>query len=329
MIRGVLIMQKIQVVVTMDCEPTTETTHPTATGPDTWALGERAVRGYAEIANEYNFPVTFFIHPEAAVAQTSMFDELRRHGACLGLHVHAWKYSLWRHQGKKYMDHYGGLSEQEQWAILGETSALWQQALGEKPLYFRPGTFSANDAIFKVLTGMGFKGGSCSVPGRQMPEMRAVWQGAEPDPHRGHATFRMLAGDLNFVNMPLSTDFSLSLKGRKGRKLHPDLRPDIDWLAQYNLTYDEIAENIVTQIIQRAPTVPVINLVSHNHFDYCDPKDPAFQRFHDSLKALKKACNAKGLKPVGATIADVTDTLLAKPVTKSELVLEGNVVDKA
>ena len=33
-------MQEIKVVLTMDCEPTTATSHPAATGPATWDAGE-------------------------------------------------------------------------------------------------------------------------------------------------------------------------------------------------------------------------------------------------------------------------------------------------
>lgn len=318
----------IKVVVTMDCEPTTATSHPTATGPATWDLGERATCGYAEIAREFGFPVTYFIHPEAALAQADMFDGLRKQGACLGLHIHAWKYAMWRHAGKRYMRHYGGLSADEQRAILAEAGALWQGALGEWPKYFRPGTFSANDAIFRVLAEMGFLGGSCSVPGRLMPEMQAAWVGAEPDPHRAHPDFRLIAGELDFVNMPLAVDFSISLEGRNGRRFHPDLRPDTDWQTQYGLTYDTIAENIVSQVVARQPAVPVINLVSHNHYDYRDPQAPATIRLRDALRALCAAAEKAGVQLVGATLETVVKDLLAIPPKIAPFNYEGNIIDK-
>ena len=37
-------------VLTMDCEPTTATSHPAATGPAAWSAGEDAVRGYGAFA---------------------------------------------------------------------------------------------------------------------------------------------------------------------------------------------------------------------------------------------------------------------------------------
>lgn len=61
-----------KVVLTMDCEPTTATSHPAATGPANWSASEAAVLGYVEAAARYGLPVTFFVHPEAAVAQAAM-----------------------------------------------------------------------------------------------------------------------------------------------------------------------------------------------------------------------------------------------------------------
>ena len=245
-------MQKINVVLTMDCEPTTATTHPTATEPTNWSAGEDAVLGYVEIAAQYRLPVTFFVHPEAAVAQAAMFRELERNGACLGLHMHPWKYSLWRHQGQKYFAHYGGLTAAEQHEFLAESSAIWADAIGHHPEYFRPGTFSANDTIFGVLAAQGFRGGSCTAPGRVIPEMQAIWVGGQPDPHRAHAAFRQARGNLNFVEMPLSADFSHPLDGPAGRSMYPDFRPDVDWPGQYQVSYGTIATSIVAQVRKHA-----------------------------------------------------------------------------
>ena len=321
-------MKEINIVVTMDCEPTTQTTHPSATGPHDWELGRRACEGYADIVGEYGFPVTYFVHPEAAIAQADMFKHLRSNGACLGLHMHPWKYSMWRHDGKRFMAHYGGLSEADQRELLQESSQLWEDALGERPTLFRPGTFSANDSVFKVLAELGFKGGSCSVPGRMMPEMRAIWTGALPDPHRTSAVLRQIAGPLDFVNVPVSTDFSTLLEGRLGRRLHPDLRPDIDWESQYGVTYPVIARNLVEQLIERQPAEPTICFITHNHYDYRDADDPATRRLRQSLEALCQACDDAGLRAAPATIERVVDATLALPYEEEDMVLEGSIMSK-
>ncbi len=317
-------MKEIHVVITMDCEPITTMTHGSSTGPSTWDLGERAVRGYGAIGKAFGFPITYFIHPETASEQAALFVELEQgHGACLGLHMHPWKYSMSTHNGRKYLEHYGGLTEEQQRELITEASATWVNAIGRHPTYFRPGTFSANDAVFKVLNELGFRGGSCSLPGRMMPEMRAAWVGAIPDPHRGHESFRLAEGSLDFVNMPLSTDFSRALKGKLGATFHPDLRPDIDWMKEYQLTYYDIATSIVEQLLQRKPTVPCINLVSHNHFDYSNPLDPAAARLRQAMEAIQTACDAQNIQAVGATMADITAKVLAMPAPSDQLVCEG------
>lgn len=305
-------MKEIDVVVTMDCEPTTATSDKTGSGPVDFALSEKAIRGYFDIAAGYGFPVTFFIHPETAVGQPELFLELEKRGACLGLHMHPWKYSTWRYGRKRYMAHYGGLTADEQRSLLAESLALWNQALNHNPLYFRPGTFSANDSVFAVLDSLGFRGGSCSAPGRVYKEINAIWTDAEPDPHKAHPCFRQMRGSLDFANMPLSADFSKLLEGKGGRRMHADFRPDTDWPSIYGITYDTIATNILAQVNSRKPAVPVLNAISHNHYDYTKPSDPACQRFKTMLDAICSACEKAGVKPVGATLATVVDKVTAR-----------------
>src|SRR6516165_1276072 len=311
----------------MDCEPTTATSHAQATGPANWGDGEHAVRGYADIAADYGLPVTLFVHPEAAVAQSALFQELEGSGACLGLHMHPWKYSLWRHQGRKFLAHYGGLSAIEQGEILAEASALWAEAIGHRPHYFRPGTFSANDAIFQVLAAQGFRGGSCSAPGRLIPEMQAIWIKGQPDPHRASAVFRQAQGELEFANMPLSADVSQPLAGPSGRSMFADFRPDVDWPGQYGVSYRTIATNIVSQVCGRKPAVPVLNSITHNHYAYRDTSDPVYRRLRVMLDEMMSACHRAGLRVVPATLKEVADEVLARPAVQEPFVCEGAIFE--
>lgn len=320
-------MADFKVVLTMDCEPTTATSHPAATGPSDWDAGADAVLGYVEIAAEYGFPVTLFVHPEAAVAQAAMFRSLEASGACLGLHMHPWKYSLWRHGGKRFFAHYGGLSVDEQEELLSESAAIWADAIGHRPEYFRPGTFSANDAIFAVLARHGFKGGSCTAPGRIIPEMQAIWAGGQADPHRASPIFRQSIGELNFANMPLSADFSKHLSGPAGRSMYADFRPDVDWPGQYGVSYATIAANIVAQVGERTPKVRVLNAITHNHYRYRDAADPVTMRLRVMLDEMRNACSLAAVTAVGATLEDVANEVLASPPTLEPFVCEGAIFD--
>ena len=318
-------MDKIYIVVTMDVEPPTPGTHPTATGPDNWEDSEKFIRGYADRAGEFGYPVTSFIHPEVTEVQADLFHELGEKGHCVdGLHLHPWKF-----RDGKYKAHFGGLSEADTRAALSECISMWQGGMGRRPLYFRPGTFSANDNMYKVLVDLGFRGGSCSIPGRIWPRMNAIWTGAEPDPHRPHAIFRQIVGDLEFANMPVAVDFSQRTvtSGSNWQKAdesaasspdentvssYRDMRPD--WSDADADFYKRTADNIVEQLIARDPSVPTLSTITHNDNDFTNPDDRVCKNLCAALKAMTDACKSRGIEPVGATLADVCDMVLAEPV---------------
>ena len=300
-------IKKIYVVVTMDCERPTSETHPDASGPPDYVAAEEWTKAYASIAEEHQFPVTFFLHPEVALAQAKLFVDLERAGACLGLHLHPWRFGDGRYRAEL-----GGLSAETARAALSEATALWQQAFGRRPVYFRPGAMSANDSTFKILEELGFRGGSVTLPGRVFPDIHSVWSGAAPDPHRAHRVFRQLEGDLDFADMPFSVDFS-TINEKAGRWFHWDLRPDFD------CGHQTVAWNIVRQIKARAPAVPVVNTVTHNDHDFGDPQDRVCRNFKAVLKAIENACREEGLRPVGTTIETVCDLVLKIPPQQREL----------
>ena len=272
-------MKKIHIVVTMDCERPNTQTHESASGPPDYATSAVWTRAYAGIAGQYGWPVTFFIHPESAQNQTALFHDLERHGHCLALHLHPWRYNAAR-----YPAECGGLTEENLRAALSEATIAWTAAMGRHPLYFRPGAMSGNDAMYRVLAGLGFRGAGASMPGRLYPHTYSIWSGAEPDPHRAHPFFRQLAGDLDLVNMPSSVDFSTIIH-RHGCWYHWDLRPD--WPEA---DYETVARNIVRQVKARNPAVPCINQVTHNDHDYTDPDDGHCRHYRRSLEAIASAC---------------------------------------
>jgi peptidoglycan/xylan/chitin deacetylase (PgdA/CDA1 family) len=299
-------MSEIHIVVTMDCERPTSDTHAAASGPPNLEKAEIWTRAYAEIAAEFGFPVTYFVHPEVAVAQADLFRELEAVGHCLGLHLHAWRFDA------RFQCEFGGLNEAQSRTMLAEASQMWRQAFGTDPLYFRQGTLSANDSLFRALADLGFRGGSVSLPGRVFPDKHAVWAGAPLDPHRGHAIFRLLEGDLAFANMPISVDTS-ELHHRDGRQFYWDLRPDFD-----GLDYTAMARNIVAQLQERSPAVPCINMLTHNDHDFADPEGRVCRNFRNVLTEFTAACNEAGITPVGATLANICDRVLAEPVKSAE-----------
>jgi len=302
-------MQDLYVLVTMDVEVPRQ--HPEASGPPDWASSSRYIRAYTEVAAEHRFPVSFFSHPECAERHAPLFEELKQtHGAFVdGLHLHPWKFG-----DGKYRAHLGGMTAAEQRAVVSAAIAVWQAAFGRRPPYFRPGTFSANDSTFPVLVDLGFRGGSVSAPGRVFRELNAVWTGAVPDPHRPHRCFRQLEGDLPFANVPLTQDFS-ELQCAAGRFFYRDLRPDYT-----DVDHRILVGNVVEQLAERRPAIPVIHFDTHNDNDYTDPGNRVRRNYETLLAAIPDICRRAGFRAVGSTIDKVCDRVLAQPVRPAEFV---------
>ncbi|EKF20622.1 polysaccharide deacetylase family protein [Nitratireductor pacificus] len=300
----------IYVAVTMDCEPLRDQGIRNASGPVTWRESELSIRGYDRIAREYGFPVTYFQHPEVALAHADLMRELERGGACIdGLHLHPWKFDR-----ERYNAHFGGLSASDQCAILSEGSALFRHAMGKRPKYFRPGTFSANDDTFRILSELGFVGGSVSAPERNFVSLNAIWNGAPRDPHRPDANFRQRIGALPFANVPLTSDFS-SLGELNGRAYFRDLRPDYDDTPE---GFRRVVANVISQVRERKPLLPVVNMVTHNDNPYSDPDNQVTRNYRTILEAIHAICEAAGVVVKGVQFDDICTQFFATGVARPE-----------
>ena len=136
--------------------------------------------------------------------------------------------------------------------------------------YFRAGYFSASDATYRVLDELGFAGGSLSIPGRVLPGHQSMWTGAETYPHRTHHECRLIAGEGNFINVPVSVAFNRPVqRGHAGERGY-------EWLYIPH-RYDHVAviKDMLDRFLRDDPRFPVIVTDSHNDQDYSDPGHPA------------------------------------------------------
>ena len=140
--------RKVYILNTMDVEPVKQETN--WTGPEDAEISEEYIRCYWEITRKYGYTVSFFIHPEAARLHGKLFRDFTADGACLGLHVHSTKFHF-----PDYKYEFGCYDAAVQEEILSTASREWEEAMGFKPLYFRPGAFSANDTTATVLVKLG------------------------------------------------------------------------------------------------------------------------------------------------------------------------------
>ena len=116
-------MKEIFVLVTMDVEKALPADRPASTtGPRNYEESAVFIEAYVERAKSHGFPVSFMIHPEVTHEHKELFNQLEEDGACLGLHLHPWKFLDGR-----YKAHFGGLTRDEQRDILGKAMAMWSE----------------------------------------------------------------------------------------------------------------------------------------------------------------------------------------------------------
>lgn len=296
-------MRTLKIMLSMDVEvPRTEAG---ASGPENWDASHRYIRGYNQLAHDAGFPITYFIHPEAAMAHRDLFEELHKtQGASIeGLHVHPWKF-----MDGRFKYHFGGMDAKLQRDVLLLAMNMWEEAFGRLPRYFRPGTFSANDATFAILCDLGFLGGSLSAPERFFPDLQAIWTGAPRDPHRPNAAFRNIKGTLPFANVPHSHDYTTLIE-TPGRHAYADLRPCRD-----DGDMKTLVRNIMTQTLERNAKLPLITMDTHNDNDYTDAGNSVCKRYQSLLDSLHEVAGELNVKLEGTTIEQATQDVMSWPV---------------
>ncbi len=272
-------------------------------GPESWDVSERSIRSYSNLLNEQQYPVTYFLVPEAAEYHAELFRALQQRKNECGMHFHveSWRENYCNPSQFKALGGYPGVQQHE---MLGAARDQVQVALGIKPTAFRGGYFSANNATYTVLTDLGFTCGSTSLPGRRLPQRNAYWIGKRRDVHAVDAENRLRAGDLPFVDVPLSV--RLWLFGH----LHPhgDTRferarniPDLQAAVRQSLAW------------QRDHQSPVKHLCffTHNVYFYDEDLSPPLNNrrkiLHSFLSAIPSLATEFSLVPQGCTLSQIRD----------------------
>ena len=281
----------IFITFTMDVERIAERS-PTG-GPVSWEQSERAIRGFADALSKNDLVATLFITPETAAVHPQLFFELEQRGFELGMHLHPQSF-----RDNSYREHLGGYGYEQQVEILSQAQDDWAEALGRRSASFRPGHFSANDATFKALYDCGFRQGSVSPPEREIPGLRSVWRGADPDAHHAHPSFRLIAGDLDFYECPMTID--------PARRIHEGgsaLEFRIEWGTAEELL--SVVAKRVDDLVERDVAVKTLVSITHNMFEFEDPDDVHRQSLDGVVEGIRQVVEPSGLTLVPATLAEV------------------------
>ncbi len=184
----------------MECQPAATRAAPE--GPKNWEQSARSIDGFCTRLLRAGMVPTLFVTPRCAEEHAPSLEELASAGVELGLAIQP--QSLDGGFGR----HLGQYNRGQQRVIVEASLRRFQDALGTRPQSLRPALYSASDATFGMAYELGFRQGSVSCPGRQVPKHAAVWTGAVPDPHYVDPDSRLRAGNLPFLEVPLTADAS-------------------------------------------------------------------------------------------------------------------------
>lgn len=189
----------LYILFTMNCEPVAVKTVKQA--PKTWVQSARTIEGFCDRLATMGYPATLFVSAASAEEHGPLLEELAGRGIELGLYVHPPTL-----EGTRYVRHLGNYPAAEQRALIEAATERFYAALGNRPRSFRSGAFSASDATFQVLYELGFRQGSLSIPGRDLPRDAISWSDAATAPHYVNPADRLHAGALPFLELPVTSD---------------------------------------------------------------------------------------------------------------------------
>jgi hypothetical protein len=277
------------VLFTQDCEQLAA--HSMHGGPANWEISQRSTAGLADCLEAQGFRATLFIVAQTAAQHRRFFLDLHRRGHELGLHLHP------QDAGFGHDEYLGGLTFDEQVSLIDRCADQWAQALGVRPVTFRGGNFSANDATFLALAETGFRQGSCSSPGRRYGAARALWEETCPWPHHVHRANRLLTGDLEFFEVPITCD----QEHRRTPSLPGELRIEGGDVPIHTRTIEHAVRQQIAGTIQPRTIVAF----THNHLDYADRADPHRQTLEAMIRALRALAGTLAIPLQSATVSSL------------------------
>ena len=285
------LQSKLFVTFTMDCERIQEFSPPG--GPETWDRSEQAISGFADVLSAQGLVGTFFIVPETAHQHRELFLSLEAKGFELGMHLHPHSFADLRHQ-----EYLGGYDYEMQVSLLSQAAEVWAEGLGRRPTTFRPGNFSANDSTFLALYNVGFRQGSVSAPERVLPEYKAVWSGTAPYAHHAHPAFRLIAGDLDFYEVPVTENLTRrAWSGKSAMELRVEM-------AEIDVHRETIEQQVAAMVEGQIPVKTIVS-ITHNYFAYDTPGDKHRKILEGIALAVKQTAETHGLELCPVTLEDL------------------------
>ena len=281
---------RLHIIFTMDCD-VVALKRSARDVPHSWEQSARAIEGYCSRLLAAGFTPTLFLAHESAAEHSPLLEELAGRGVELGLLLHP----PMMERGRFAKD-LGAYSPEDQRLIADFAAERFADALGVRPRSVRSGKYSASDATYKVLYDLGFRQGSLSRPGWEIPRFATRWEGALPDAHYVDPASRLKPGSLPFFELPLSTD---------PQQRHVDGMP-------YELTVDAgtldvllwpVIEHRLAEMAAAGTPFRALCISSSNRPDYYDGDNQhsrTLDALIDAIAALEAEYNLVPVTLVGA-----------------------------
>ncbi len=270
----------LHVIFTMNCLPAATRSAPE--GPKSWEQSLRAIDGFCTSLLNAGYAVTLFLEPRCADAHAPLIEELGDRGIELGLYVQPQSLGSHAYLGQHDRD--------AQHTIIRLALEAFQDAVGTRPVTCRPDLFSANDDTFPVLCELGFRQGSVSSPGRDVPRHAATWIGAEPDAHYASSTNRLRRGDLPFLEVPVTTDATQRRGG-----IAPDLAIEN---GTFEMWHRPLIEGQLRRMEAEGVAFRVLCFLTRNCFSFHDRGDRLATTLQDIVHYLDSLEEQYDVRPV-------------------------------
>jgi len=286
-------LNRIFFAYTMDCERVASESY-LQNGTPSWERSEKAILGMADVLRRKGVVRAGAFYPTPATAEKhrDLFLSLRDEGFDLGCQFHCDTF-----RNGEYTRYLGEYSEEEQREILTLAKADWEQTLGVPLTTFRCGFCSANDYTYPILNDLGVRQSSTAMPGRYLPALAARWTGVHPYPHHTSPKSRLVCGDLELYEVPLTSH--PYQWGDDDRTAALDLRPDRELPLD---DYRGIIDASVEAMLRADPPVKAIVAITHNTIDYLDVDNPKRRIMEFQVDYARRVVEENGYEFVPASL---------------------------
>jgi len=254
-------------------------------------LGENAIHGFAELLEQRHWRGTFFLVPGEVAPFADLLKDLSGKGHEVALHLHPDELGA---EGP-YFGAYSGEAQKE---MICQAQDIFEEHLGLRPVSFRPGYCSANDATFPAMGECGIRQASASMPGRRMTSSASNWAGAPLFAHYANPHNRFLSGGLDLVEVPVSVDWESMIWGG----VHPqDLRVEFTDSKNHSFLIDKLMRR---QVAEEMPLKSLV-VLTHNLFRFADVGDFRRETMIGMIESMERCAHEIDTPLAGSTLAQV------------------------